>query len=857
MQVLSFMEWSMGAMRDTIQLSAYKVQEMIDITRLGWRSVFLLWLCCLYPGLAVAATHPSGPLLEWEAPQGIGASSVATRWFADLQRGFATHLAECPGTVELPLDAETPTSAFRLRVTPEQPVVYTRDAVVSRLVVIGLDERGCGWSAFTGRHWPFSQRWQSSPFPNVRLPPGAPSQEVTVIIQDGKSIRPWLQVAAADRFVRDSIRLWVMLGGFIGILTVLLIIGLGLLRSHPSSLTSAYSFYVAALLLFQLQVLGTGPAWIPGWPQGGNHFVVMQALALAIFAAGIGMAVTAFLRPHGLLRLIIIGGVTFAATAFLASGWFAPAYRIGALVMMLMAPPVVILMIHRLSGHEPWRRWFALGLCATLIGGGTQSASVVLGGAGLDALGSLTLPLGNLVESAFWLISLLVRLRTERTSSRERLVYEATHNALTGLPNRSFLTGRFNPGRAPAVADHPRCCGGLILIDLYRFKAINDSLGYAAGDDLLVAVARRLSTMAPPGATVAHLGADIFAILLQGKDQVGTAPEVAHQIIERLREPIVLGGGSVHVRASIGVVSAPDPGTGLTDILRDADSALNLAKVAGGNRCVAFQPVMRAPAVKRFRMEQDMVEALRRGEFLVYYQPIVALADRRAVGMEALIRWPQPGQGWLAPTDFIPVAEETGLIVPIGAWVLERTARQIQQWKGQGRWRPPFYVSVNLSRNQMLDETLLGYIDEVIARCGLVPGELRLELTETSVITNIDAANNLLPALRARQIPLYMDDFGTGYSSLSYLNELHFDVLKIDRSFITGLETRQQSQVLVRTVLALAQAMGLQVIAEGIETEDQAALLHAMGCLYGQGFFFSPPIPSDQARDWLGRDWVG
>ena len=269
-------------------------------------------------------------------------------------------------------------------------------------------------------------------------------------------------------------------------------------------------------------------------------------------------------------------------------------------------------------------------------------------------------------------------------------------------------------------------------------------------------------------------------------------------------------------------------------------------------RSVNFQPVMRAPALQRFHLEQDLVEALRGDQFEVYFQPIVALADRRAVGLEALIRWRHPTQVWLSPADFIPVAEETGHIIQIGAWVLERAALQIQEWKQAGRWRPGFYVSVNLSGNQLLDGDLLGHIDAVIARGGLRPGELRLELTETEIIANIGVASGVLPALRERQIPLYMDDFGTGYSSLSYLNELPFDVLKIDRSFVTGIETREQSQILVRTVLAMAQAMDLEVVAEGVETEEQAALLWSMGCPYAQGYHFARPLPAAQVGAWLG-----
>ena len=486
-----------------------------------------------------------------------------------------------------------------------------------------------------------------------------------------------------------------------------------------------------------------------------------------------------------------------------------------------------------------------------IIGSMVATSAIVFNGAGIGALGNFALPTGNLVESVCWLMALLVRLRTERTRARERLLHEATHDPLTGLPNRAFLMGRLVPGLTATVggADARACCG-LVLMDLDRFKAVNNSLGYAVGDEVLAAMAGLLGTIAPPPATVVHLGADRFAVLLRGDDRTGGARVLARRVLERLREPVALGAGSVHVRASLGVVARPLPGHDITDILRDADSALNLAKIGGGNRAVEFEPVMRTPVHRRFRLEQDMVEALRGDQFQVFFQPIVALADRRPVGMETLIRWHHPERGWIAPGDFIPVAEETGLIVPIGTWVLGQSARHIREWKAQGRWREGFYLSVNLSGNQLLDDDLLPHVDTALA--GLAPGELRLELTETTVVGNVEALCNVLPALRERGIPLYMDDFGTGYSSLSYLNELPFDVLKIDRSFITAIGDREESQVLVRTVLAMARAMNLQVVAEGIETADQAALLFAMGGHYGQGYHFARPMPAALAADWLG-----
>jgi len=798
------------------------------------------------------ASGTTSPALLWEAPQGIDASAAAAHWLTELAREVGAAKTRCPNAALPTLDPEVPSKAFRVTIAPTRPVIYSKDTLVDYLLVMTTDGRGCPWHAASGRIRPFDDRWLLSPLVNIHLPTGLPPQEATVVIQDRKTIRPWIRGSPEPDFVRGTMRLWVLIGIYTGVLTVLLFVGLGLRRSYPSPVTDAYCFYMFTLIVYELQTLGVGPAWIPGWPQG-EAFRLMQAAAAAAVVVGVGTAMVAFLRPGGVLRQIIVGGVTLGALAFLGSWWYAPSYRLGALIMLLLAPAVLFMLIRGLKGNQPWVRWFAVGLGATIIGGVVQAATVVFNGAGMNALGNFAFPLGNLVDSVCWLIALLVRLRTERAQAQEQLVYDATHDALTGLPNRVALSTRM----VSSLTDHRnapttrRDCRGLVLLDLDRFKVINASLGYAAGDNLLVAVARLLRTLAPPQATVAHLGGDAFAILLYTDDLIGDAQGVALRIMERLREPIALDGGSVHVRASMGVVCAPAADIAIIDILRDADSALNLAKIGGGNRYVNFQPVMRAPALKRFYLEQAMVEALRRHEFRVFFQPIVALADRRAVGMEALIRWQQPQHGWLPPADFIPVAEETGLIVPIGAWVLEHTAGQIEEWKRTGHWRPGYYVSVNLSGHQLLDGELLAQIDGVIARGGLLAGELRLELTETAVITNIDAASSVLPALRERHIPLYMDDFGTGYSSLGYLNELPFDVLKIDRSFITEIETRDQSQILVRTVLALAQAMGLDVVAEGIETEGQAALLHAMGCRYGQGYYFSRPVAAEQAATWL------
>lgn len=806
---------------------------------------FGTWLVLLAAlGMAVPAPAVSdGVTPLWSAPWGLDQAPAAVRWQQDLAWDYAIAPPHCPPAAPPRLDLGTPARAFRLTAGGERPVVYTKDAMVNRLVVIGRDAQGCPFSATTGRALPFRERWVLSPLANVRLPPGAPVQQVTVVISDGKTIRPWLQTSGVDAFERTSAALWVLLGLHAGILLVLLIIGWGLRRSHPGPIANAYLIYIVTQVLYQLQALGTGPAWLPGWPQGAA-FPYVQGLAAAGVVTGLGTAMVAFLRPQGLLRRIIIGGVTVSAVAFLASGLFPPVYRLGAISMLMLAPAVLVMLVISLRRSEPWIRWFAVGLGATIVGGGAQTAGVVFNGTGLSTLGSFAFPLGNLVEAVCWLGSMLVRLRAERLEASARLHHEATHDVLTGLPNRLYLATHYARGAAPGR------CAGVVMLNLDRFTHINESLGYAVGDEVLVAVARLLRALAPPSATVAHLGADQFAILSCGGSE-GNAQAVADDIMAALRNPLPLTNGALHVRASLGVVCAPGADTPLIDILRDADSALHLAKVGGGNRSVRFQPVMRVPAHQRFRLEQDMMAALCGDEFQLHFQPIVALDGGRAVGMEALVRWNQPLHGWQSPGDFIPMAEETGLIVPLGNWVLLETVRQIRRWKSAGRWREGFYVSVNLSGNQLLDDSLLQRLDALLAEGDIHPGELRLELTETAVIGNIDAASSVLPALRERHIPLYMDDFGTGYSSLSYLHELPFDVLKIDRAFVMCIESRNESEVLVRTVLAMARAMGLAVVAEGIETRGQATLLAAMGCPYGQGFLFCRPLPALQLEGWL------
>lgn len=790
----------------------------------------------------------------WSAPDGIANSETASRWLAVLKSALAEAPAGCPPAAAPGLAQDVPSRAFRVRLPataePQPYIVYSRDLILARFITVTVGSDGCPQVFNTGRDFPFAQRSLTSPFANARLSSAAGAtagSDALVVLQDAKTKRAWLMVEPEATFERSNALAWTLIGGYIGLLTVLGLIGLSFAVWQRSRLAIAYVFYILMLQFYQLEAMGVGPAWIPFWPHW-SYAQIMQGLAAAAVVLGVGTAVVVFLRPQPWLRSLLVLGIGVSVSAFIWSGWYPVGYRLGAISLAFLAATTLFALVRGLRNDAPYLRWFALGLAATMVGGGFQ-ASTVFSHQEPALFGGVAFSVGNLVESLLWVIALASQIRRERQQLQHQLVHDATHDHLTGLPNRRFLIERLEQ-RLRQAKDGTPPDSALLLLDLDRFQVINDSLGHGVGDRLLIRIGQLLREQVPPDAVVTRLGGDEFGILLP---QADAATRTAAALTRIFAGPIELGGRPIHVKCSIGVLELADERIGMdaTEVLRDADTALTAAKSRGGNSFVAFADALRASTVRRFELEQDLPHSLRGNDFQLFYQPVVDLRTGAMAGMEALIRWQHPRLGWLSPVEFVPLAEASGMIKLLGDWVLGEAASQILAWKRAGVWHRRLYVSVNLSGGQLLDADLPDHFDAVLGGFEVAPGELRVELTETAVIANLGVAQQVLPALRRRGIALCMDDFGTGYSSLSYLNELSFDVLKVDRSFVDGMDQRPRKQGLVRSILALSRELGLQVIAEGIETGDQATLLRDMGCRYGQGYHYAKPMPAAALGDWL------
>ncbi|HEX8502150.1 MAG TPA: EAL domain-containing protein [Pyrinomonadaceae bacterium] len=429
---------------------------------------------------------------------------------------------------------------------------------------------------------------------------------------------------------------------------------------------------------------------------------------------------------------------------------------------------------------------------------------------------------------------------TERKQSEERLRHDAFHDPLTGLPNRALFTDhvKLTIARAKRVTTRRFA---VLFCDLDRFKVINDSLGHVAGDQLLVEVARRLERCLRQGDTVARVGGDEFTILLDDLADEQEAATVAERIQKEIGAAIMLSGREVFTTMSIGVAAGTGSYSDPEDILRDADTAMYRAKSLGKARHVVFDHSMHASAVNLLQIETDLRKALEKGQFYLLYQPIVSLDNFKLCGFEALVRWHHPERGLISPLDFIPIAEETGQIIGIGEWALFEACRQMREWQEKFPQASPIFMSVNLSAKQFNHMMLIAQVDDVLRRTGLNPRQLKLEITEGAVMDNIDAATEMLRQLRDLGVQLAIDDFGTGYSSLSYLHRFPIDTLKIDRSFVTRMANNPENVEIVRTIVMLAQVLGMDVVAEGVETKEQLKLLRDLRCEYGQGYYFSRP----------------
>ena len=466
---------------------------------------------------------------------------------------------------------------------------------------------------------------------------------------------------------------------------------------------------------------------------------------------------------------------------------------------------------------------------------------------------------------------------TQRKLAEEQLLHDAFHDALTGLPNRSLFIDRLEHSvrLAKRRTDY---LFAVLFLDLDRFKVVNDSLGHAIGDLLLVAIARRLEACLRPGDTVARIGGDEFVLLLEDIDGVNEASSIVNRLQQQITSPILLDGHEVFITASIGIALSSDEDLETTNLLRDADTAMYRAKKLGRARHEVFNSSMHAHALRLLQLENDLRRAIesirdqaieqectpcaRSGlpplsaapQFIIHYQPIVSIANNTINGFEALVRWQHPERGLISPVEFIPIAEETGLIVALGRWVLRTACQQIRQWQQLFPNNPPLSVNVNLSVKQFSQPDLIEYIDLVLEESHLDGSSLKLEITESVLIENSDSVTAMLVQLRARNIHLCIDDFGTGYSSLSYLHRFPTNTLKIDRSFVSRMggefdlsKGSIDPTEIVRSIVTLSHNLGMDVVAEGVEEASQLSILKGLKCEFAQGFFFSKPVDSQTA----------
>ncbi|HAA31449.1 MAG TPA: hypothetical protein DCE56_31745, partial [Cyanobacteria bacterium UBA8553] len=441
---------------------------------------------------------------------------------------------------------------------------------------------------------------------------------------------------------------------------------------------------------------------------------------------------------------------------------------------------------------------------------------------------------------------------SERKRMEEQLLHDALYDSLTGLPNRVLFMARLDQALRQAKQQNDYLFA-ILFLDLDRFKVVNDSIGHMVGDQLLIAIARKLERCLRSTDTVARLGGDEFTILLDAIADVEDAINIAKQIQRELRQPFYLNGHEVFTTASIGIATGHLDYDRPEDLLRDADIAMYRAKERGPAHHDVFDQEMYARAKVRLQLETDLRQALRNREFQVHYQPIISLISGTITGFEALVRWYHPKLGLVSPAEFIPIAEDTGLIIPLGAWILREACAKMHDWQTHFSTTVPLTISVNLSGKQLTEPDLIEQLDQIMGETGLDSSSLKLEITESVLMDNPTSAANILWQLRARNIQLCLDDFGTGYSSLSYLHRFPVNTLKIDRSFVSRMSRNDENLEIVRVIVTLAHILKMDVIAEGVETREQLTQLKLLGCEQGQGYFFSKPLDSNAAEALIAR----
>ena len=429
------------------------------------------------------------------------------------------------------------------------------------------------------------------------------------------------------------------------------------------------------------------------------------------------------------------------------------------------------------------------------------------------------------------------------------MLHDAVHDNLTGLPNRQLFIDRLESVLAFSKSDtglRPT----VVVIDLDRFKQVNDSVGIAVGDSILLTLARRLARLLKPQDTLARLTGDQFAMIVLSEKDPTQLIQFAETIRKTLRAPITFNDREIFLTASIGLALGDGQSTRTEEVLKDAELAMYHAKRIGGDRIEVFKPAMRARKTDRLTLESELRRALEREEISILYQPIVRLEDRSVAGFEALARWDHPKMGRMSPSEFIGIAEEIGLIVDLGLFMLERTARQLGAWQRTVKLREPVFASVNVSSRQLLRHDLIHDLRTVLSRSAIARGTLKLELTESLVMENPEHAAQLLTRIRELGAGLALDDFGTGHSSLAYLQRFPFDTIKIDQSFVRT-NNKGTRPVILRSIIALAHDLGMDVVAEGAETDSDAVELFQLGCEYAQGYVFGEPMTAEAAKEML------
>ncbi|BAZ00173.1 response regulator receiver modulated diguanylate cyclase/phosphodiesterase [Tolypothrix tenuis PCC 7101] len=457
----------------------------------------------------------------------------------------------------------------------------------------------------------------------------------------------------------------------------------------------------------------------------------------------------------------------------------------------------------------------------------------------------LNIELEERVKQRTWELENALHKLQDEVASRQQLQSKlldlALHDSLTGLANRVLFIRRVEKAlnRAKQNSDYQFA---LLYLDCDRFKVVNDSLGHLVGDELLLAIAHRLKISLRENDTLARLGGDEFGILLEDPTNMNMVLEVAENILQQLSLPFKLTRYEVFMNASIGIAWGNKEYDIPEYLLRDADTAMYRAKALGRARYHVFDPIMYQEAIQLLELENDLRRAVARQEFIVYYQPIVSLYTGKIAGFEALVRWKHPLRGLIPPSDFIPVAEETGLISDINTWVLQSACQQLHLWENHPEITQPITMSVNLSARMFSQPNLIAQIDEILYETKVNPENLELEITESVIMENIHAVKTILQQLQERRIKLVMDDFGTGYSSLSYLHSFPLSALKIDKSFVKRMQENQEDMGLVPAMIGIADSMGMRTIAEGVETREQLDQLRSLNCEFAQGFLFSQPI---------------